>query len=292
LTLKLILNKWGIELTKTVKLLFLCVLVTGCAYDSFHYPDAEYQRTAPRVSDVPKDGVYRVQPGDTLFSIAFNYGLDYRKVAEYNGIDSPYVIYPQQKIQLKEKAAAPPVKTASTASSAPKTPAASVIKTPVVSPTSSAEKPSKPVVKTVKVNGNSNPKTTSNNTETANIAVTWAWPVTGKVTRGFSSQGVSSKGIDIKGAEDSRVKAAADGVVVYAGNNLIGYGNLVIVKHNDVYLSAYAYNDSILVKEKQSVKQGDALAIIGGKGNERPILHFEVRRDGQPIDPLKVLPTL
>ncbi|WP_323133270.1 peptidoglycan DD-metalloendopeptidase family protein [Marinomonas communis] len=212
-----------------------------------------------------------MQSGDTLFSIAFSYGLDYRNVANINGIDSPYIIYPNQKIRLR---------------GAPKS-------TRIVSSTrasASVSTPVKPVTKnsTEKVNSSSRSVSTVNIPDQKVSA--WRWPISGSVTKSFSNAGVSSKGIDIKGKDSEHVKAAADGVVVYAGNGLIGYGNLVIVKHNDVYLSAYAYNDRILVKEKQSVRVGDSLAIIGGKGSERPLLHFEVRRDGQPIDPLKVLP--
>ncbi|WP_231870861.1 peptidoglycan DD-metalloendopeptidase family protein [Marinomonas aquimarina] len=248
--------------------LLLCLFVTGCAHDSFHYSDVGSYSSSPKTRSIPSSGLHRVKSGDTLFSIAFSYGLDYRKVAGINGIDAPYTIYPNQKIRLTGT----PKRTAKTTTSvAPKRPAAAVTKSATAKVNSSSKS-----VSTVKIPDR---KVSS-----------WHWPVIGSVTKGFSNAGVSSKGIDIRGKDAEHVKAAADGVVVYAGNGLIGYGNLVIVKHNDVYLSAYAYNERILVKEKQSVRAGDSLAIIGGKGTERPLLHFEVRRDGQPIDPLKVLP--
>lgn len=246
----------------------LCIFVTGCANDSWHYSDLGGYSSSPKTKSLPTSGVHRVQSGDTLFSIAFSYGLDYRQVAEINNIKAPYTIYPNQKLRLKGTSKRAPQ---AVAKSTPKQPATPVTKS-----------------STAKVNSSSKPVSTVNVPD-KNVS-SWHWPVIGSVTKGFSNAGVSSKGIDIKGKDAEHVKAAADGVVVYAGNGLIGYGNLVIVKHNDVYLSAYAYNERILVKEKQSVRAGDSLAIIGGKGAERPLLHFEVRRDGQPIDPLKVLP--
>lgn len=258
-------------LTRNVSgVLFLCLTLSGCAYDSFHYSNEDpfdYRANNAKVQSVPNSGVHRVKSGETLFSIAFSYGLDYRQVADINGIDSPYVIYPNQKIRLS---GAPKQRTATSSTSSK---ASSNV---VTKSTTKKVNPSTNSVSTVRIPD----KKVSD----------WRWPVSGSVIKSFSNAGVSSKGIDIRGKDAEHVKAAADGVVVYAGNGLIGYGNLVIVKHNDVYLSAYAYNERILVKEKQTVRVGDSLAVIGGKGSERPMLHFEVRRDGQPIDPLKVLP--
>lgn len=262
-------------LTKTISVIILaCLFLSGCASDSFHYSDRTLSMEGSSNDDgksLPASGIHRVQRGDTLFSIAFTYGLDYRALASLNGIPSPYTIYPNQKIRLSNAAVRET-----------RTPASNSTATRVSPPVSVAK--------------NADRKVNSSSTKVSTVTIpdekvaSWSWPITGSVTKGFSNAGVSSKGIDIKGKEAEHVKAAADGVVVYAGNGLIGYGNLVIVKHNDVYLSAYAYNERILVKEKQSVRAGDSLAIIGGKGSERPLLHFEVRRDGQPIDPLKVLP--
>ncbi|MFD1384133.1 peptidoglycan DD-metalloendopeptidase family protein [Rhodanobacter aciditrophus] len=255
---------------KVSSVLLSCLFLTGCAYDSFHYSDLDPYSSQPsgaKVQKVPSNGVHRVKSGETLFSIAFSYGLDYRNVADINGIDSPYVIYPNQKIRL---------------SGTPKPRS--------VASSSSSTTASKAVTKNSKAKVNSSTKPVSTVKVPDKKVSDWRWPVSGSVIKSFSNAGVSSKGIDIRGKEAEHVKAAADGVVVYAGNGLIGYGNLVIVKHSDVYLSAYAYNERILVKEKQTVRVGDSLAVIGGKGSERPMLHFEVRRDGQPIDPLKVLP--
>ncbi|MBR7888626.1 peptidoglycan DD-metalloendopeptidase family protein [Marinomonas sp. A79] len=283
-------------------LVLVCLFLSGCSYEILHYSDKDngsYSSNSARVAPLPSSGVYRVKQGDTLFSIAFRYGLDYRELAQSNRIASPYVIYPNQKIRLK--GAAP------SRSNTASTPALIVKETPAVpANTSSAaspvptrpKAPTAPVATTTKAPEKASIPVHTNEKVPAPIVLgdkmtsDWSWPVNGKVTRSFSNSGVSSKGIDIKGGEGELVKAAADGIVVYAGNGLIGYGNLVIVKHNDVYLSAYAYNDNILVKEKQMVRVGDSLAVIGGKGKERPLLHFEVRRDGQPIDPLSVLPKM
>ena len=269
------LQTWLISL-----LISLCLLLTGCSYEVLHYSaksNRTYASNNASVSSVPSSGVHRVQSGETLFSIAFRYGLDYRELARSNGIDAPYIIYPKQKIRLSgaKKSISTVVNnsTKTTPSTAGNAKTSRSISTAIV-PSKRATKLSKSDIKDDIISGG------------------WSWPVDGKVSRGFSNAGVSSKGIDIKAEQGALIKAAADGTVVYAGSGLIGYGNLVIVKHNDVYLSAYAYNERILVKEKQNVRAGDSLAVIGGKGNDRPLLHFEVRRDGQPIDPLDVLPKI
>lgn len=278
-----------IRVIDPLKVILCSLFLSGCASDSFHYQEAEsksvsYKANDAQVSLVPKSGYYRVSKGDTLFSIAFRYGVDYRALANMNHIDAPYIIYPNQKIRLVKSQQAVvssisaqnvKLKDSQTKPKTQQTEPPTPRVTQVNKPTPIVNHPIKVLPKVV---------------NTLQNAPNWRWPVAGSVTRGFSNSGVSSKGIDIKGTVGKPVIAAADGSVVYAGNGLIGYGNLVIVKHNDEYLSAYAYNQSILVKEQQLVKAGDSLAIIGGKGNERPLLHFEIRRDGQPIDPLKVLP--
>ena len=261
-------------------LILSCFLLTACSYEVLHYSkasDRKYASNNAGVSSIPSSGYHRVQKGETLFSIAFRYGVDYKTLASTNGIRAPYVIYPQQKIRLSGVK-----KSSSNSTKKPSKKVAS--KSP--SPKTTSKKPASSV--TLKKPS----KVTKKDTKNDKAIGVWEWPVSGSVTKGFSSTGVSSKGIDIKADLGALVKAAADGTVVYAGNGLIGYGNLVIVKHNDIYLSAYAYNESILVKEQQKVKAGDSLAIIGGKGEDRPLLHFEVRRDGQPINPLSVLPKI
>ena len=119
-------------------------------------------------------------------------------------------------------------------------------------------------------------------------ALAWVWPATGRVLRGFSEGG--NKGLDISGRTSSPVRAAARGRVVYSGSGLVGYGKLIIVKHNKSYLSAYAHNDRLLVKEGDSVRGGQRIAQMGQTGTQEVKLHFEIRRDGRPVDPLIYLP--
>ncbi|NLU98802.1 peptidoglycan-binding protein [Marinomonas sp. UCMA 3892] len=262
------------------RLVLLCFLLSGCSYEVLHYSaknNRTYASNNASVASIPSSGVHRVQSGETLFSIAFRYGLDYRELAKSNHIDSPYTIYPKQKIRLNGVRNTAPSDSNNSTSSIPL----------IVSNTKNIPPKSDPVV-SIKAPE----KLPKSDMKDEKISGSWSWPVDGEVTRGFSNAGVSSKGIDIKAEQGALVKAAADGTVVYAGSGLIGYGNLVIVKHNDMYLSAYAYNERILVKEKQNVRAGDSLAVIGGKGDDRPLLHFEVRRDGRPIDPLDVLPKM
>lgn len=260
--------------------MILSVLLVGCAYDPLNM--SSRKNTAPKPDNrtfLSFDGVsgyYRVKPGDTLYSIAFKYGVDYHELAKLNGISSSYVIYPDQQLRLSNSVAPVPSSDAGGASKSQQTVASNSTAQATKSHSSSSATRSS--------------KTVNNSVKTSSKPLKWIWPINGTTLKGFSSKGVSSKGIDIKGSLNDEVLSAADGVVVYAGNGLIGYGNLVIVKHNDKYLSAYAYNQKILVKEQQAVRAGETLAIIGGKGKERSVLHFEVRMDGQPIDPLTVLP--
>ena len=260
--------------------LLLSIFLVGCAADPLNLASksrSSYKSNkSSAFSSKSKTGYHRVKNGETLYSIAFKYGLDYKKLASINNISVPYVIYPNQTIRVSSnvrKVAKKPTKTTTSK------------KTRIAS-SSKAKSTKKAAAKIKKV-----PKKVASNTRNrTGKRLNWVWPVNGKTLKGFSNKGVSSKGIDIKGRINDKVLSAADGVVVYAGNGLIGYGNLVIVKHNDEYLSAYAHNQRILVKEKQSVKAGEQLAIIGSKGKEKSLLHFEVRKDGQPIDPLTVLP--
>lgn len=267
-------------LIKLMTVSFLGLALVGCSIDFLNLSDgSKPSRKANSNSFLSFNdvsGYYHVRGGDTLYSIAFKYGIDYRVLASLNGISAPYVIYPKQKIRLSSSV---PKIVDDRSKKLAQTKTKVVTKTKVSPTKKSPEKASKKPQ-----------KTESKITKTASKPLKWIWPVKGRTLKGFSNKGVNSKGIDIKGSVNDAVLSAADGIVVYAGNGLIGYGNLVIVKHNEVYLSAYAYNQKIMVKEQQRVKAGDKLAIIGGKGAERSLLHFEVRKDGQPIDPLTVLP--
>lgn len=206
--------------------------------------------------------LYVVQEGDTLYAIAFRHGIDYRDLARQNNIPPPFVIYPGQPLKLMGKAV--------------------------------PEKDSGPVAVTHADTGTSrgagkNPvRPTAPASALSNLE--WRWPHPGKVVKPFSLTGALNKGIDIEGKQGERVRSAAGGVVVYAGGGLRGYGKLVIVKHNDLFLSAYGHNETILVKEGDAVKAGQVLARIGSNG-DNDVLHFEIRRNGKPEDPLRYLPS-
>lgn len=233
---------------------------------------------------------YKVQRGDTLYSIAFRAGKDVRELAAINGIVSPYTIYPGQVIYFGGKAK--PV--------APKPVKPAVVATQNTNKNNSTPAKSNSSVKAAKPVAPQNQKgyvqtEVKNNKKTANPTlnrdlVQWQWPAKGKIISAFSSQQHGNKGIDIAGREGEKVVAAASGQVVYAGNALRGYGNLIIIKHNDDYLSAYAHNRKLLVKEKQMVTAGQQIAELGSTDATDARLHFEIRFRGSSVDPLKYLP--
>lgn len=203
-----------------------------------------------------------VAPGETLYSIALKYDVDYEKLARANRLSSDYSIRPGQTLTLHLEGveSAPEV--------AKKTGG-------VVSGRSEKQSPRSASTK--------RPPETS-------ALISWHWPVSGKVLDVFSGSDGLNKGIDIRGKLGEPVRAAADGDVVYSGSGLRGYGNLIIVKHSESYLSAYAHNRVLLVREGQSVKAGQAIAEVGFSGTNVAKLHFEIRFNGKPVDPLRYLP--
>ena len=223
---------------------------------------------------------YTVQRGDTLYSIAFRYGLDYRRLAAANRIPSPYTIYPGQKLALRE---ADPPRVASSQSSA-RTATAPPPATATPGPT--AKPPVAAVTKPSSAAGTTSG--TASKTLTSGPVAQWRWPSSGRVIRGYSS--TVHKGIDISGNRGVAVVAVAPGHVVYAGTGIVGLGELLIVKHNDIYLSAYGHNDRLLVAEGDNVAAGQKIAVKGSTGTDSVRLHFEIRKAGKPIDPLQVLP--
>ncbi|MEM5535913.1 peptidoglycan DD-metalloendopeptidase family protein [Neptuniibacter pectenicola] len=267
------------------------------------------ERTVPAASQ-HNPGQYTVRKGDTLYSIAFRYGMDYRQLAALNGVDSRYNIFPGQRLKLKSTTrttsnesivresstiAPKPIITSTrkTASSTHKTTPSkstssktSTTAKPVSKPRNTAQTASKPTAVTSAKNNNK-PAVIKTN---ATGKIYWKWPVTGKILSTFKTKGVVNKGVDIAGSRGVAIKAAASGKVVYAGNGLLGYGNLVIIDHNQQFLSAYAHNSRVLVKENDMVKTGDKIAEMGSSGADRVMLHFEIRRDGKPVDPLRYLP--
>jgi lipoprotein NlpD len=224
-----------------------------------------------------RSGQYQVQRGDTLYSIAFRFGWDWKALAARNGIPPPYLIRVGQIIRFDgQPASRPPV----------------VAKAPVV--VTPSGRPTTPIqTRPVQTQPPAPVKTTPSVTAlppTQRSASGWLWPSNGAVIGRFSSNGSLNKGIDIAGELGQPVLAASDGSVVYAGSGLRGYGELVIIKHSDTYVSAYGHNRRLLVQEGQQVKAGQKIAEMGSTGTDRVKLHFEVRRQGKPVDPLQYLP--
>lgn len=209
-------------------------------------------------------GSYVVRTGDTLFSIAWRYGRDYRELAAANGIRWPYTIYTNQRISLSKRQSSSKWTSAASNQSTKKQ-------------TRKEKKPQQKQTAEVK------PQPVMSKTP-----IVWYWPVRGSIISKFSS--TTNKGIDIKAKAGRPVNAAAAGTVVYAGSGLVGYGNLVIIKHSEVFLSAYAHNKKILVSETKKVKAGEKIAEIGSSGASETKLHFEIRKNGKPVNPLWYLP--
>ena len=244
-------------------------------------------RVVDRNNAAPKrpavtSGQYVVKPGDTLFSIAFRYGWDYKELAARNNIPPPYTIRPGQPIRFNSGAGGSTTVVTSSPSSSSKT---TVIRRPVGTPPPPAN------------NGKSATSASSSSSQTvaqvpaAERAVGgWTWPANGVRIGKFASNGSLNNGIDIAGDLGQPVFAAADGAVVYAGSGLRGYGELIIIKHSDTYVSAYGHNRRLLVREGQQVKAGQTIAEMGSTGTDRVKLHFEIRRQGKPVDPLQFLP--
>ncbi|MBP1128183.1 MULTISPECIES: peptidoglycan DD-metalloendopeptidase family protein [Pseudomonas] len=237
-------------------------------------------RVVDRTKAVPQKptvttGQYVVRKGDTMFSIAFRYGWDYKALAARNNIPVPYTIHPGQTIRFDGRSGSAPVSvvtsSGSSSSSSSKTtittrPAGTAAPTVANRPAPAPLPPAGPAPKG------------------------WGWPSNGVLIGKFSSNGSLNKGIDIAGDLGQPVLAASDGTVVYAGSGLRGYGELVIIKHSDTYVSAYGHNRRLLVREGQQVKVGQTIAEMGSTGTDRVKLHFEIRRQGKPVDPLQFLP--
>nr|WP_194717254.1 peptidoglycan DD-metalloendopeptidase family protein [Vibrio sp. S9_S30] len=259
---------------------------------------------------------YEVEQGDTLYFIAYVTGKDVNQLIKYNRLSPPYTIHPGQKIRLWQPVYVAPdlagtgsdtVKIASAVTATATTAGAATISAASV-PKSKAIEPEKKEKVSVKKDSpkkldqsrskeyvenkskqvvNSPVKTIKKNN--TNISK-WLWPTKGRITKGFSTGEQGNKGIDIAGQRGQSIVSTAEGIVVYSGNALRGYGNLVIVKHNDNYLSAYAHNERLLVKEGQSVKAGQKIATMGSSGTNSVRLHFEIRYQGKSVNPKRYLP--
>lgn len=264
-------------------LLVLVSLLAACGRSTVVRRERVYEppRHTAGVRVVSGAREYVVVRGDTLYGIAFRHGLDYRDIAAWNGIRAPYTIYPGQSIRLTphgRRVAAAPAPTSRPApvsappasrppASAPARPAPPADSPPPARPTTPAPAP-----------------------PAATGPVRWQWPAQGQIVGRYVAGDPTKQGIDIAGNGGQPVNAAADGVVVYSGAGLVGYGELIIVKHTDEWLSAYGHNRRRLVEEGQQVRAGQQIAEMGRTGASRDMLHFEIRRNGKPVDPLQHLP--
>lgn len=307
-----------------------CVAASGCAEhppaviedrSSIAETSAPEVRRASQISmtdrgELPIGPDYVVQPGDTLYAIAFRLGMDYRSLAALNQIDAPYVIRVGQSLATE----APKVVVAAASASSAEGDAAMTTGTPelasaagangkvaadtatvgkgsttsarrpgasaTTSPAKAAPPEPQPVAPTPKPVASPKPK--SPPAAIANAPVDrWGWPVKGRIIRSYAED--VHKGIDLAGARGDQVRASAGGVVVYAGTGVTGYGALIIIKHNDTYLSAYGHNDELLAAEGEQVSAGKLIARMGSSGTDSVKLHFEIRRNGRPIDPATLL---
>jgi lipoprotein NlpD len=227
-----------------------------------------------------------VKKGETLYAIASHYSVDYQEVAIWNQIEPPYEIYLEQELVI-----IPPYDQL--------TPLDELI----VEQENEGiryEPPVPPLVQPVTSNTVITPKAskkqpkiwqTTPNSVQKRSGISWQWPHVGKVKRGFNPV-KGQKGLDISGEDGSAVYASADGVVIYSGNNLKGYGNLLIIRHSDEFLSAYGHNRRLLVHKGTNVKRGEQIAEMGIKQSVGPLIHFEIRKNGKPVNPLRLLPVL
>ncbi len=220
-----------------------------------------------------------VSSGDSLYSIGFRYGLDYHQLASWNQISAPYKIYPGQKLHLK------PGQSLTTKPLAPRPAKKVVTKTPAKTSTKISPVPKKKPTVAVKPKPSPVSKSSS-----ANRKIRWQWPTNGKVIQTYRADDPGRKGIDIAGRDGQSIRSAASGLVVYSGNGLLGYGELIIVKHSDKYLSAYAHNRKRLVTEGEKVQAGQKIAEMGRGVDGRIKLHFEIRVNGKPNNPQQFLP--
>lgn len=348
-TFKQILKESAIRSLWLVLIVFMVYLLQGCDEHRMA-PVEERMATGEKARANSMDDYsavddkmsqYRVKTGDTLYSIAFRFKLDYKDLASANGINRDYRIYPGQVLNLNKarnyqalqerqatqtarlSRANKPITSARTVTRKPtnnkptvRKPATkptqnntanvqtSVGKKPAKKPIAKPPRTQKPNQSNASVSSNKAPSKKPSNRNTAskkpssnassrgyntsNPISYWIWPHMGRVTESFVASG--RKGIDISGNMGDAVKAAASGRVVYAGRGLRGYGNLLIIKHNSNFISAYAHNRKLLVKENEVIKAGQTIAEVGNSDASEPKLHFEIRYKGKPTDPLRYLP--
>jgi len=287
-------NGGCIHIKLTILLIVLSLLVlSGCHRHHRSAPSAKPQSSIVK-RQLDADGNYYVRKGDTLYAIAFSYGLDPMEVAKQNGISSPYTIYPDQKLNLNPPAASASNRDASSGVriSGAKTPGQVTTKT-IAKPAATTRTVPEPVktspppeVASTTVKPTPDKPSVSSNVDPKS----WKWPTNGRVIRGFVAGDPARNGLDIAGKEGQEISASSAGQVVYSGNGLIGYGELIIIKHSEKMLSAYAHNRVRLVKEGDQVWAGQKIAEMGRNSSNEQLLHFEIRALGKPTNPLNYLP--
>ena len=236
------------------------------------------------IENYGKPGYYAVRPGDTIRRIGADTGQRWQDIVRWNNIDNPDLIEVGQVLRVippggTAVAVAPPASAPSSSEGATTKPVTPPAVLAPAAPASSAVKPPAPITASPSAPGSGN---------SGDEDLGWIWPASGSLIAGFDE--AKNKGYDISGKAGDPVLAAADGRVVYAGAGLRGYGNLIILKHNNTYLTAYAHNQTLLVKEDQSVQKGQKIAEMGNSDADRVKLHFEIRRQGKPVDPSRYLP--
>ncbi len=252
------------------------LVLTGCANKGRLAPVDDHSitgahsaaRVMPGAENAGKPGYYTVKPGDTLIRIGMDNGQSWRDIIRWNKLDNPNLIETGQVLRV-----------------APLAPEAAVAR-PTAAPTANASPasvPAAPVAVASAPAASVAPAAPS----AAEESISFQWPARGNLLSGFDES--KNKGLDIGGKAGDPVLAAADGRVVYAGAGLRGYGNLIILKHNNTYLTAYAHNQTLLVKEDQVIKRGQKIAEMGNSDADQVKLHFEIRRQGKPVDPAKYL---
>jgi lipoprotein NlpD len=247
-----------------VLIMWLVVILSGCSQRRTY----TYAPVTSNNSEIRYKKIYTVRKDDTLYSVGFRSGYGYQRLAEWNQIPPPYNIEIGQQLKLFKPA-----------------------NTKIIYKQNKQNKQNKQkilIARKKRSGSQKNSIVSSSNKKV--LKLLWQWPIRGKVAKTFSQTG--KKGINISGKTSQMVKAAAAGKVVYSGNGLIGYGNLLIIKHNYLYLSAYANNRRLLVNEGQVVKKGQAIAEIGRGNGNKPVLHFEIRKNGKPVNPMLYLPQL
>ncbi len=288
---------------KGLFLMILFSLISGCGNE--HRPRSakvdeisinKSGHKKARTSKPRTPNTYRVTKGDTLYSIGFRYQIDYRLLAKINNIKSPYRIYPGQNLTLKNNNKKSSFVVTKPVKSKPKIQAKTIDeKKPVNTQQTSKHKPIVTQTTPKKTDNQINKKpdqVVENKTNQPAPKVTpkgnvqWIWPTKGNIRTTFLGSNPARKGISISGMEGQPVNAAAEGVVVYSGSGLLGYGELIIIKHNEEYLSAYGHNKRLLVNEGETVKRGQQIAELGSSGTNVNNLHFEIRKNGKPVNPL------